>query len=90
MTGPDEHNYIEVARREKRAQLATLGQRPYAYRYDRSHAAQDALALYRDEMGEDGPARSGAALSPRDRVRHSRGSVHDRVARCNSRTSRHL
>ena len=55
MTGPDEHNYIEVARREKRAQLATLGQRPYAYRYDRSHAAQDALALYRDEMGEDGP-----------------------------------
>ncbi len=55
MSGSGEHNYIEAARREKRAQLEALGQRAYAYRYDRSHVARDAAALYRDEMGEDGP-----------------------------------
>ncbi len=55
MSGSQEHTYIEVARREKRAHLEALGQRAYAYRYDRSHTASDAVALYHDEMGEDGP-----------------------------------
>jgi lysyl-tRNA synthetase class 2 len=32
----------------------------FAYRYERTHSAADALAAYRDEMGEDGPAVSVA------------------------------
>jgi lysyl-tRNA synthetase class 2 len=55
-TVEEERSYIEVARREKRAALEAQGVLPYAYRFDRSHLAADALALYRDEMGEDGPA----------------------------------
>ena len=55
MTERDEPNYVEKARRQKRAELEALGIAPYGYRFDRSHAAADALALYRDEMGDHGP-----------------------------------
>jgi lysyl-tRNA synthetase, class II len=51
----EERSYVEAARREKRAALEALGVQPFAYRYERSHTASDALAAYRDEMGEDGP-----------------------------------
>jgi lysyl-tRNA synthetase, class II len=51
----EERGYIEAARREKRLALEALGVPAFAYRYDRSHTAADALALYQDEMGEDGP-----------------------------------
>jgi lysyl-tRNA synthetase class 2 len=46
---------VEVARREKRAALEALGVQPFAYRYERSHTASEALAAYRDDMGENGP-----------------------------------
>lgn len=52
----DEPGYVEQARRDKKAQLAAMGARPFAYRFDRSHTAAGALGLYRDDMGEDGPA----------------------------------
>ncbi|MFQ5550223.1 MAG: lysine--tRNA ligase [Gemmatimonadales bacterium] len=39
--------YIEAARREKLTQLAELGVQPFAYAYDRSHTAAEALALFR-------------------------------------------
>lgn len=55
MTETTERSYVETARREKLAALAQLGVRPYAYRYDRSHHAAEALTLYRDEMGDQGP-----------------------------------
>lgn len=55
MTERDGPNYVERARREKRVQLEAMGVRPYAYRFDRSHLAAAAVALYRDEMGEQGP-----------------------------------
>jgi lysyl-tRNA synthetase class 2 len=52
----EERSFVEAARREKRVALEAAGVAAFAYRYDRSHAAGDALAAYRDEMGEDGPA----------------------------------
>ena len=51
----DERTYVETSRRDKRAALEALGVPAFAYRFERSHTAQDALALYRDEQGEDGP-----------------------------------
>jgi len=51
----EERSYVEEARREKRTALEGRGIPAFAYRYERSHTAADALALYRDEMGEDGP-----------------------------------
>ncbi len=55
MSAVEERSYVEAARREKRAALEGRGIPAFAYRYERSHTAADALALYRDEMGEDGP-----------------------------------
>jgi lysyl-tRNA synthetase class 2 len=51
----EERSYVEAARREKRVALEALGVRPFAYRYQRTHTAAEALAAYRDEMGEAGP-----------------------------------
>ena len=51
----EERSFVEVARREKRAALEALGVQPFAYRYERTHTAAEALAAYRDEMGENGP-----------------------------------
>ncbi|MBA3759588.1 MAG: lysine--tRNA ligase [Gemmatimonadales bacterium] len=55
MSPVEERSYVEAARREKRAALEALGVQPFAYRYDRTHTGAEALAVYRDEMGEDGP-----------------------------------
>jgi lysyl-tRNA synthetase class 2 len=46
---------VEAARRAKRAALEAAGIPAFAYRYERSHGAAEALAVYRDEMGEAGP-----------------------------------
>jgi lysyl-tRNA synthetase class 2 len=51
----EERSYVEAARREKRAALEARGVPAFAYRYQRTHTATEALALYRDEMGEAGP-----------------------------------
>jgi lysyl-tRNA synthetase class 2 len=51
----DDRSFVEAARREKRAALAAAGVPAFAYRYQRTHSAAEALAAYRDEMGEDGP-----------------------------------
>jgi lysyl-tRNA synthetase class 2 len=51
----EERSYIEAARREKRQALEALGVPAFAYRYERSHTAAEALDLYQDEMGDDGP-----------------------------------
>ena len=55
MSTTEERNYVEAARREKRAELERLGIPAYAYRFARTHTAADALASYDDAMGEDGP-----------------------------------
>ena len=51
----DDRSFVEAHRRETRAKIEALGVAPFAYRYDRSHSASEALALYQDAMGEDGP-----------------------------------
>jgi len=51
----EERSYVEAARREKRAALEALGVRPFAYRYERTHTAAQALAAYGDDMGDSGP-----------------------------------
>ena len=56
MSTVEERSYVEAARREKRAALEARGVAAFAYRYERTHSAADALELYRDEMGEAGPA----------------------------------
>ena len=55
MSATEERNYVEAARREKRAELERLGLSAYAYRFDRTHSAAAALAAYHDPMGDDGP-----------------------------------
>lgn len=52
----EERSFVEEARRAKLAQLADLRVRPFAYRFDRSHTSEQALAAYQDSMGEQGPA----------------------------------
>ncbi len=54
MSTVEERSYVETARREKRAALEALGVQPFAYRYQRTHMGAEALAAYRDHMGEDG------------------------------------
>ncbi|HEX2250865.1 MAG TPA: lysine--tRNA ligase [Gemmatimonadales bacterium] len=51
----EERSYVEAARRDKRAALEARGVPAFAYRYERSHTAAEALAAYRDEMGDAGP-----------------------------------
>jgi lysyl-tRNA synthetase class 2 len=51
-----ERSHVEAARRETRARLEAIGVPPFAYRYDRTHAAREAVALYQDAMGDAGPA----------------------------------
>ncbi len=55
MSATEERSFVEAARREKRAALEALGVQPFAYRYERTHTAAEALAAYREEMGEEGP-----------------------------------
>ncbi|MGH7631653.1 MAG: lysine--tRNA ligase [Gemmatimonadales bacterium] len=55
MSTTEERNYVEAARREKRAELERLGLSAYAYRFDRTHTTAAALAAYGDAMGDDGP-----------------------------------
>ncbi len=55
MTETVERSYVEEARRRTREELEALGIPAYAYRYDRTHLAADALALYDDAMGDAGP-----------------------------------
>jgi len=51
----EERSFVELARREKRTALEALGVQPFAYRYERTHTGAEALAAYRNEMGESGP-----------------------------------
>ncbi|HLB54724.1 MAG TPA: lysine--tRNA ligase [Gemmatimonadales bacterium] len=50
-----ERSFVEEARRANRAALETAGIAAYAYRYDRTHLAADAGALYQDAKGDQGP-----------------------------------
>ena len=51
----DDLNFVQKARREKLDQLIARGVAPYAYGYERSHTAFDAVAALGDSV-EEGPA----------------------------------
>ncbi len=55
MTTADARTYVEEARREKLAALVARGINPFAYGFDRSHTAAEAIAAYDDAMGDAGP-----------------------------------
>jgi lysyl-tRNA synthetase class 2 len=83
MTTVEERSYVEAARREKRAALEAAGVPAFAYRYDRTHSAAEALALYRDEMGEAGPRvrLAGRLDSLRSKGRTAFGHLEDASGR---------
>jgi lysyl-tRNA synthetase class 2 len=54
--GAEDLNFVQRARREKLDQLIARGIAPYAYRFDRTHSAADAVALLPNVEGaHDGP-----------------------------------
>ncbi len=55
MSDVEELNQVERARRANREALESAGVRAFAYAFDRTHLAADALAAYDDAMGEQGP-----------------------------------
>ena len=50
----DDLNFVQKARREKLDALIANGTPPFAYRFDRTHQAADALALYPEGGESDG------------------------------------
>lgn len=54
MSAVEERSYVEAARREKRAALEARGVPAFAYRYQRTHTARQALEAYGDS-GQEGP-----------------------------------
>ena len=52
MTVTRDRTYVEAARREKLAALVERGVVPFAYRYERTHLATEAIAAYRDDADE--------------------------------------
>ena len=79
----DERSFVEEARRKNLEALMAQGVRPFAYHFDRSHAAADAVALYRDEMGEEGPevAIAGRVVSLRSQGKTAFGHIEDASGR---------
>ena len=79
----DDRSFVEAHRRETRAQVEALGVRPFAYRFDRTHAAEEALALYQDAMGEEGPevAVAGRIVSWRSQGKTAFGHLEDVTGR---------
>jgi lysyl-tRNA synthetase class 2 len=82
MTAESRH-YVEQARRRNRAALEALGVAPYAYRFDRTHSAAEAVRAYGDRAGEDGPAVAvaGRLVSWRAQGKAAFGHLEDRSGR---------
>ncbi|HSR14968.1 MAG TPA: OB-fold nucleic acid binding domain-containing protein, partial [Gemmatimonadales bacterium] len=83
MTSDEQRGYVEAARRASREALETMGVRPFAYRWDRTHLAADAVASYQDSMGEDGPEVSvaGRIVAWRSQGKTAFGHLEDRSGR---------
>ena len=79
----DELSQPERHRREKLAALEALGIRPYGYRFASTHSAAEALGLYRDDQGDQGPEVSvaGRIQSWRSKGKTTFGHVEDRTGR---------
>jgi lysyl-tRNA synthetase class 2 len=73
----------ERHRREKLTALRAMGVRPYAYGFVPTHSASAALALYRDDLGDQGPevALAGRIQSWRSKGKTVFGHLEDRTGR---------
>ncbi|HET8633277.1 MAG TPA: lysine--tRNA ligase [Gemmatimonadales bacterium] len=81
--GSERRSYIEEHRRAKRDAIAELGIQPFAYRFDRTHTAAEALAAWDDSMGDSGPAVTvaGRIVSLRSQGKTAFAHVEDASAR---------
>ena len=79
----DGPSFVEAARRKNLAALLALGIPPFAYRFERTHPAATALALYQDAMGDDGPevAVAGRLVSLRAQGKTAFGHLEDASGR---------
>jgi lysyl-tRNA synthetase class 2 len=75
----DARTYVEEARREKLAALTKMGVNPFAYRYERTHTAVEALGSYSDGLGDNGPevAVAGRLVSMRGKGKTAFGHIED-------------
>ena len=83
MSEVDGRGYVEEARREKRAALEAAGIPAFAYAYDRTHLAVDALDAYDDAAGDHGPevAVAGRLVAWRPKGKVVFGHVEDMSGR---------
>jgi len=58
----DELNFVQKARREKLDALVAAGVAPFAYSYDRTHEASEAIALLPEGVDEGPPVRMAGRL----------------------------
>lgn len=65
MTVTEERSYIEAARREKLEALIARGITPFAYRYERTHTAQEAVDAYRGDERQVSVGTAGRIISMR-------------------------
>jgi lysyl-tRNA synthetase class 2 len=79
----ERRTYIEEHRRAKRDAIAALGIQPFAYRFDRTHSAAEALAAWDDAMGDSGPevAVAGRIVSLRSQGKTAFAHVEDASGR---------
>ncbi len=79
----EDRSFVEAHRRETRQQIEALGVAPFAYRFERSHSALGAVALYEDAMGEAGPevAVAGRVVSLRSQGKTTFGHLEDLTGR---------
>jgi lysyl-tRNA synthetase class 2 len=75
----DDRSFVEEARRRNLEALRGIGVRPFAYRFERTHAAAGAVAAYQDAMGEEGPevAVAGRVVSLRNQGKTAFAHIED-------------
>ena len=83
MSKTEQLSQPELHRREKLGALVAMGVPPYAYRYSATHSASEALGLYREELGDQGPEVSvaGRVQSWRSKGKTTFGHLEDRTGR---------
>ncbi len=65
MTATEERSYLEAARREKLEALIERGIAPFAYRFERTHTAQEALDAYHGADEQVSVSTAGRVVSMR-------------------------
>ena len=78
----EDGNYLLQARQDRRQGVEAMGVDPYAYRFDRTHSAAEAIAAYGTE-GEEGPLVSlaGRLVAIRSQGRTIFAHIEDRSGR---------